>query len=295
MLAYRTFFEAMGGAGEIVVGTDDEALSRQAAAAAIDEVRRIETKYSRYRADSVIGRINALAGTGTPVACDAETNWLLDYADQLHRLSDGLFDITSGVLRQAWDFAAARLPAADEVERARARIGWSKVTRCSGHVLLDEPGMEIDFGGFGKEYAADCAGAALRAHGIRHGYANLGGDIHVVGPQPDGSPWLIGIRDPRTADEIVATIPLSIGGLATSGDYERYFEVDGRRYCHVLNPFTGYPVSCWRSMSVCADTAVVAGSYSTVAMLKEDAALPFLDARRCSYFCIDNQERSFSR
>ena len=147
--------------------------------------------------------------------------------------------------------------------------------------------MEIDFGGFGKEYATDRAASVLTAHGIQHGYVNLGGDVHVVGPQVDGQPWLIGIQNPRGKGQIVATIPMRSGGLATSGDYERFFVLDGRHYCHILNPFTGRPVDFWRSVTVIAPMALVAGSCSTIAMLSESEAIPFLNNTGFQYLAID--------
>jgi thiamine biosynthesis lipoprotein len=147
--------------------------------------------------------------------------------------------------------------------------------------------MEIDFGGFGKEYAADRAGAILAAQGVRHGYVNLAGDMRVLGPKHDGRPWMIGIRDPRRKDQVMATIPVEQGGLATSGDYERFFELDGRRYCHVLDPRSGRPVTFWRTVSVVAPLAVVAGNCTTIAMLKQSNGLAFLEACGMNYLAMD--------
>jgi thiamine biosynthesis lipoprotein len=162
------------------------------------------------------------------------------------------------------------------------------VRREDGAVFLPRAGMEIDFGGFGKEYAADRACALLQQRGVRHGYVNLGGDMRFIGPQPDGRPWSIGIQDPRKADGIVASIAVSQGALTTSGDYERSFDLDGKRYCHVLNPRTGMPVSHWRSVSVLAPLAALGGSVSTIAMLKEADAPAFLAASGLAYFAIDS-------
>ena len=147
--------------------------------------------------------------------------------------------------------------------------------------------MELDFGGFGKEYAADRAGAVLAARGLRHGYVNLAGDMRMLGPKPDGSPWMIGIQDPRDKTAILATIPVDRGGLATSGDYERYFELDGKRYCHILDPRSGQPVTHWRTVSVVAPLAVVAGNCATIAMLKQADGLAFLEACGMNYLAVD--------
>lgn len=285
-------FQAMASRCEIRLAAPDGQDAAGLAHQAIAEVLRIETAYSRYREDSVVSRINAAAGREA-VACDDETCQLLAYADHLYRSSGGLFDITSGVLRRAWDFKRPSLPDPALLAALLPLVGWASVV-CEGDtVMLPRAGMEIDFGGFGKEYAADRAAALLIQRGVRHGYVNLGGDMRFMGPQPDGRPWRIGIQHPRQADGIAASIDISQGALATSGDYERYVEIDGRRYCHVLDPHTGMPVSHWRSVSVLAPLAVLAGSVSTIAMLKQADGLPFLAASGVSYFAIDSTGETY--
>ncbi len=287
MRTFRIPFQAMASACEVVIAAADERSARCIAAAAINEVARIEAKYSRYRPGSIVSRINAAAGLAM-VECDDETWSLLDYADALYRSSDGLFDITSGVLRQAWNFKLAQLPGEAALERARRLIGWPRVERRDHHVRLPEAAMEIDFGGFGKEYAADRAGALMSQQGALHGYVNLAGDLRVIGPKPDGQPWLIGIQHPRRKDQLIATLPVVQGGLATSGDYERFFELDGQRYCHVLDPRSGRPVTHWQTVSVLAPLAVMAGNCSTIAMLKQADGLAFLGACGMDYLAVDH-------
>jgi len=286
MRTFRIPFKAMASACELVLAVDDEPEAQAMARAAIAEVQRIEAKYSRYQPDSIVSRINAAAG-GQAVACDEETWSLLNYADALYQSSDGLFDITSGVLRRAWNFYDHRLPAPADLDGLRQLIGWRRVEREAQAVRLPEAGMELDFGGFGKEYAADRAGAVLAAKGLRHGYVNLAGDMRVLGPKPDGSSWMIGIQDPRDKTAILATIPVERGGLATSGDYERFFELDGKRYCHILDPRNGQPVTHWRTVSVVAPLAVVAGNCATIAMLKQSDGLAFLEACGMNYLAVD--------
>jgi thiamine biosynthesis lipoprotein len=285
---FRTTFEAMASRCELRIGASDARSAERLAQLAIAEVRRIETKYSRYRPDSIVSRINAAAAREA-VPCDSETMSLMGYAAALHGASDGLFDITSGVLRRAWDFRRPAVPPARVLEPLLALVGWSRV-ECGGQdVYLRQAGMEIDFGGFGKEYAADRAGALLAGAGVRHGYVNLGGDMRFIGPDLDGRPWSIGIQDPRDPDGVVASIPVSSGALATSGDYERFFEIDGRRYCHILDPRDGMPVRYWRSVSVLAPMAIAAGSCSTIAMLKQRDGLDFLNASEMGYLTVDDQ------
>jgi thiamine biosynthesis lipoprotein len=284
---FRIPFQAMASRCEVMLAAGDEAEAHRLAAAAIDEVRRIEVTYSRYRDDSIVGRINAAAGRDF-VECDDETLRLLDFADQLYEESGGLFDITSGVLRRAWDFKAGRVPDAHELSACVDCIGWRRIERRGRAVRLPQPGMELDFGGFGKEYAADRAAEALLAQGVRHGYVNLAGDLRVFGPRPDGAPWSVGIQHPREPNSVLASIALKVGALATSGDYERFFEHDGRRYCHILDPRTGHSVTHWRSVSVLAPQAIVAGAVSTIAMLKQEQGLAYLQASGFDFLAIDH-------
>lgn len=286
MSPLRFEFSAMGSPCELLLCAPDRSTAEQAARAAIAEVQRIEHKYSRYRSDSVIGILNAAAGNGNWIECDTETQWLLDFAATLYNRSDGLFDITSGVLRRVWDFKAGRVPTETAINAVLPQIGWSRVERKGMAIRLPQAGMEIDFGGFGKEYAADTTAMLLKRLGIHHGYVNLGGDIRVIGPQPDGSAWEIAIQDPRNHEAVVASIPLLEGGLATSGDYEKYFGSDGKRYCHILDPRSGMPVTYWRSVSIAAPLAIVAGSCSTIVMLMEEAGKEWMRNSGFSYLGI---------
>ena len=280
-------FVAMASDCEVRLAGVSAARAQTLAAQAMAEVQRIETKYSRYRTDSVVSQINAAAGSGEPIAIDAETAQLLAFATQLFELSDGLFDATSGVLRQVWDFKAGRKPSAQQLAEVLPRIGWNHVQWNDQTARLMQHGMELDFGGFGKEYAADRAATLLMNEGVRHGLVNLGGDIRVIGPQADGSPWLMGIRHPRQDDAVIASIPITSGALATSGDYERFFVEGDQRFCHILNPRTGWPAQHWQSISVIAPVCVAAGAMSTTAMLKGSAAIAFLEGQGVSYLAVD--------
>lgn len=261
-------FHAMGGPCSLQLFAPDDAQLRRAAAAAQAEVQRIEAKYSRYRDDSIVSRINASAGDARGIEVDPETAALLDYAAAAHEQSDGLFDATSGVLRRAWDFKARKLPQQSLLDALLPLVGWDKLQWQRPRLVLPLQGMELDFGGFGKEYAADRAAAALSASGVSHALVELGGDIRVLGPQPDGAPWRVGIRHPRAPDLPVAGVELRSGAIASSGDYERYFELAGRRYSHILDPRSGWPIEGLASVSVLAEQCLVAGTATTIAMLK---------------------------
>lgn len=260
-----------------------------AAEQCIQEVNRLEDKYSRYRDDSLLSNINRHAGDSSYSSIDPETFAILNYADVAYTSSEGLFDITSGVLRKAWDFKSGIVPSQDTLNALIEQIGWSSVEFEQTTIRLPKEGMEIDFGGIVKEYAADSVANIARRLGIKSGLIDLGGDMSVVGPHPDGSPWQIGISDPSSPKDAIATISLVSGGLATSGDYARYFEWQGKRYSHLLDPRTGWPVQGLRAVSIWHPNCVVAGSLSTIAMLHQRSeGLSWLESLGVNFLAVDN-------
>mgnify|MGYP000014378638 FL=1 len=263
-----------------------------AAEAARAVVERLELRYSRYQADSELSRINRSAGTPEGCVVDAETAELLNFASAAHAQSGGRFDITSGVLRGVWDFRNGVVPDHDQVHACLERVGWQRV-RWEAPGLWLPRGMELDFGGFVKEYAADAAVAAARAAGGRHGLVDLGGDLAVIGPNPDGSPWRVGIRDPFAPDRAIATIDLASGGLASSGNYERCIRVEGRVYGHVLDPRTGWPPEDgYAGVSARADSCLLAGIATTVAMVGgETDGQAWLDELGLPYVAVTRERR----
>lgn len=273
---YSFQFSAMGTVCVLHLYARDKAQAEAVSQAAIAEVLRIEARYSRYRDDSVLSGINRVAGTGGTIAVDVETAGLLDYAYACHEKSGGLFDITSGALRNAWDFLSESVPEQSAIKRLLPLVGLDKVSWNNPSLTFLVPGMQLDFGGIGKEYAADQAAAVCVSLGIEHGLVDLGGDICVLGPHPNHEPWHIEIRHPRNPDTFMATIEVGRGAIASSGDYERYIEVGGERYCHILNPLSGWPVRGLSSVSILAGQCLVAGSVSTIAMLKGAQGMQWL-------------------
>ena len=247
------------------------------------EVKRIEYKYSRYRDDSLLSQINDYH----TVQLDEETSHLINYADIAFNMSDGLFDITSGVLREIWDFKKEVIPNQSDINLIKRYIGWEKISvdLTDNQFYLPE-NMQIDFGGFGKEYAADQAADIARQEGIQSALIDLGGDIVVVGNNNTPS-WNIGIRNPQQPEQALASIQLQSGAIATSGHYERFFIKDGKRYCHILNPHTAFPVDYWASISCIAERCLVAGTLSTIAMLKESEAKGWLKDQDIQFLLID--------
>lgn len=280
-------FKAMGSPCELVLEGSSLSLLEQASERAVAEIARIEQKYSRYRPESLLSRINAQAGLA-PVPLDDETASLLRFADQIYRASEGLFDITSGVLRMAWAPGLAALPSEQDLAPLLGLIGWERVRWSDTEVFLPEIGMQLDFGGFGKEYAVDRATDLLAHMGVAHGYVNLAGDMRCLGPRTNGEAWRIGIQHPRDSNAMLAVLELSGGALATSGDYERAIWVDGEPYGHVLHPKTGNSVRGWQSVTVMAPLAVLAGAAATTAMLLESKGLSFLHQTGLGFLARDH-------
>jgi thiamine biosynthesis lipoprotein len=275
---HRFQWKAMGCPCTLQLHADGASEARQLAATARSEITRLERKYSRYRPDSLLSRINASAGDTEGVNVDRETAALLDYAGTCHEQSGGRFDVTSGILRRAWDFRSGRPPEPGAIEALLPRVGWEKVRWEAPRVVLPLPGMELDLGGYVKEYAADRVASSLRDQGCRSGVVDLGGDLAVVGPHPNGAPWLVGIRDASQPERPAIRVPVFRGGVATSGDYERFMVVDGVRYGHVLDARSGWPVSgALASVTVLASRCLIAGSASTIALLHGDGASEWLD------------------
>lgn len=252
-----------------------------------ERLEELEARYTRYQEDSLTSRINRGAGRPQAVVVDDETAALLDYAHTAWEQSEGLFDLTSGVLRQAWDFRSGRLPEPTVVDALRQLVGWEQVEWDWPQVRLPREGMELDFGGLVKEYAVDQLAHLAQQNGIQSGWVDLGGDVAVIGPQPDGTGWRIGLRDPRDAQRPLRVLKLRGGAVASSGDYERCMVVNRQRYGHVLNPLTGWPVPGVQAVSVLSPHCLIAGTASTVAMLKGDEAPAWLDSLGLPWVLLD--------
>ncbi len=284
---YRFAFKAMGTPCEIQLFAETRTQAKQASDIVTNDVKRLELRYSRYRNDSFLAEINRTAAVGGSITVDEETAGLLNYAETCYEQSGGLFDITSGILRRAWRFDSGVLPDDAQISHLLEKIGWDRLCWTPPLLAFPVPGMEIDFGGVVKEYAVDRAATLCRQAGIAYGVVNLGGDIRIIGPRADGSPWRIGIRHPRQRQGVLQTLPLHGGALASSGDYERCIVLDHIRYGHVLNPKTGWPVRHMASVTVVGELCVVAGSASTIAMLKEEDGPAWLESLGLPHLWVD--------
>lgn len=275
-------FESMASPCEVLIDTTDLVLAEQLTTVAAREAWRIEQKYSRYREDGIIPRINHSQGQALEV--DEETAILLDFAYQCYDLSDGLFDITSGVLRKVWRFDGSdKLPLQEDIDALKPMLGLDKAQWKTPFFSLPI-GMEIDFGGIGKEYAVDRTLKILSTLSDVAILINFGGDIAANKPPHNKPAWCVGVEDhsqsfqpekPLQSNELVY---IQSGGIATSGDAKRFLLKDGQRYGHILNPQTAWPVvGAPHSITVLANTCTEAGLLSTLAMLQGAEAEAFLN------------------
>lgn len=277
-------FVAMASPCEILVDDVQASLAQHVLDVVASEAWRIERKYSRYRTDSAVHRINGSAGSETVV--DDECANLLDFAATLTRLSEGAFDITSGVLRKAWTFDGGNhVPSQAQIDALLESVGWHRV-EWRRPVLRLQAGMQIDFGGIGKEYAVDSAADLVER--IAPGLScliNFGGDVAVRNARQDSKPWRVGIENCTRTGAAERVVQLSHGALATSGDARRFVFRDGHRYSHILDARTGWPVrNAPHSITVAADTCTQAGTLTTLAMLKGHDAEALLRESGAQYW-----------
>jgi len=268
-------FTAMASPCEVLWSSTEHGSALALGTIAATEALRIEKKFSRYRDDSITAWIHG--HRGTTIEVDAETASLIDFARQCYDLSEGLIDITSGVLRRAWKFDGSdRVPEPTLVESLLPLVGFDKIRWQPPHLLLPA-GMELDFGGIGKEYAVDRVYELLAARDSAPFLINFGGDLRANRP-PARGPWQVGIERPDAVGEATLLLDLEHGALATSGDSRRYLLRDGIRYGHILDPRTGWPVpGSPRSVTVAASSCTEAGVLATLALLHGARAQQYLE------------------
>ncbi|GAA6171794.1 FAD:protein FMN transferase [Colwellia sp. KU-HH00111] len=291
--SYGIHFNAMASPCEILVQTQDKSLVQALANIISAEVWRIEDKYSRYDPHSMCSAINSNAGK--QVVIDEETYLLLNFATQCYQLSDGLFDLSSGILRKVWSFNgdildSSQFPSPDTIRAVMPYLGWHKI-RFDRHSITLAKGMEIDFGGIGKEYAVDRAILLTKQYTTVPVLVNLGGDLAVTSPRQNDAYWQVAIEHPGLSNKLISEhapdmiVSLKTGALATSGDAKRYIINNGLRYGHILNAKTGWPiVNAPRSITVAAPQCIQAGILATLALLKEENAEHFLTQQAIKYW-----------
>jgi thiamine biosynthesis lipoprotein len=281
---------ALGTRCEVQYICDDGQTAGAFETEAVSWVAAFEAKYSRFRPDSLISRINAEAGLSW-VEIDAEMEMFLDLSGSLHQLSQGVLDITALPLMRLWDYRTPvpRIPSDAEILAAKRLVGWEKIQRAPRRVRLPEPGMALDFGGWGKEYAVDMVSQIARRHGLANVLVDFGHDLCALGAAPGKPAWHIGLEDPaRPGESCWSSIAARNCGVASSGDYVRGFTLNGKRYGHIVDPRTGWPVAngC-RQVTVIAKACLQAGALATaVFILGPDVGLRLVQDLMGAEACV---------
>ncbi|MDP6543417.1 MAG: FAD:protein FMN transferase [Phycisphaerae bacterium] len=241
-------------------------------------LREVEAKMSSWMEESELSQFNK-APAGKPAKLSETTMGLLRLSAQLAKQTDGAFDVTCRPILQIWRGAkkSKRLPADRQIAVAIGQCGWDKIELLADSASKKVDGAGIDLGGIAKGFGIDRAVKALEAAGLTGGMVNVGGDVRCFGQRGDGGKWRIGVRSPFDGDPTFAIIKLSAGAVCTSGNYERYFEIDSKRYSHIVDPRTGRPVSMAPSVTVVAPTATAADAWATALSVLGAAGLELID------------------
>jgi FAD:protein FMN transferase len=271
--------DLMGTRVSVELWADDEARGRELVDEVIREYRRVDDAMSTYKPDSEISRVNASAAE-SPMVISDELFSLVERSLELSVASDGAFDISYDSVGYLYDFRARQRPTDEQIKQRLQAVNYR-------HIVLDgerhtiffkTAGVRINLGGIAKGWVVERAAAMLRARGVEHALLNAGGDTRVLGDRR-GQPWIVGIRHPRVADEVVTRLPLVDEAISTSGDYERYFEENGRRYHHILNPATGRPTEGVLTVTVIGpDGTLTDGLDTAIFVLGVEKGLELIEA-----------------
>ena len=279
---------------------DDEEWAHDRISEAVAEVQRIEDVFTTYNDSSQVSLINAAAGI-TPVKVDEEVFQLIERSNRISYLTQGAFDISYGSIdKRFWNFDTemTALPSKEVVKETVRLVNFRNVilNKDESTVFLKEKGMRIGFGGIGKGYAADRAKMVLQRAGVESGIVNAAGDLTVWGQQPDGSEWTIGVADPAQKHNTIASIKLTDISVATSGSYEKFVVIDGKRYAHTIDPKTGYPVEGIKSVTILCKSAEVADAMATPVMVMGiKAGLHLINqVKDIACIIIDDQDKMYT-
>jgi thiamine biosynthesis lipoprotein len=271
--------DLMGTRVSVELWADDVARGRELVAEVMNEYRRVDEAMSTYKPGSEISRVNAHAADA-PMAIGEELFGLVERSLALSAASGGAFDITYDSVGYLYDFRARQRPTDSEIAERLDAVDYRHVVldRERRTIFFKTKGVRINLGGIGKGYVVERAAAMLRARGVEHALLNAGGDTRVIGDRR-GQPWIVGIRHPRVADEVVTRLPLVDEAISTSGDYERYFEENGRRYHHIINPATGRPTEGILTVTVIGpDGTLTDGLDTAIFVLGVEKGLELIEA-----------------
>jgi thiamine biosynthesis lipoprotein len=280
VLVERAFF-VMGTILEFKLYCKNEEICNKAIFDAYSEVKKLDDIFSNYKADSVLSRINSLAGKGK-ISVPEEFIRLTHQALFFSTLTDGAFDITVGKAMELWKIGSEKntLPGPEEIEKVKECVGFKKVKLYPEEkwIELQSPCLSLDFGAIGKGYAIDKAVTVLESYGVERGIVNFGGNIYAMGPPPGEDGWTVGVRHPRDEGKVLNLLKIKNMSVSTSGDYERYFEIKGRRFSHIIDPRSGFPVDVTPSVTVISKSATEADALSTgFSVMGRDQALKLLE------------------
>jgi thiamine biosynthesis lipoprotein len=271
MKSFRLHKKLMGTAFEFILHHQNQAEAEHILDLGVKEVERIEDLLTEFKPSSITSQLNAKAGEDW-LEIGEETFHLLKRCQSISHLSKGSFDITVGPLKKIYKFKNAdfQMPTEHEIKTALSLVGYSAIelneTNYSARLL--KKGMRISFAAIGKGYAADRVKKIWLSHGIQSGVISASGDMCTIGKSSTGNNWNIGIADPQNKERTICRIPLFNSSVATSGDYEQFFEYQGVRYSHNINPITGYPVRGIKSVSVVSPAAELSDALATAITIK---------------------------
>jgi len=270
----------MGGRFEITIVAKDSLTAELNIDTCIKEISRIEYLISDWKPQTQVSEVNRNAGI-KPVKVNREVFELTQRALNLSKATDGAFDISFAAMEKIWKFdgSMTAMPSPEAVKKSVAKVGYQHILLDSAHstIFLQKPGMKIGFGALGEGYAGDRCRAMMLSRGIKAGIINATGDMATWGTQPNGRPWNIGITNPFHPDTIFAVVPLLNRAMVTSGSYEKFVILNGKRYAHIINPKTGYPATGLISVSITGPSAERANGFSTSMMvLGKEKALQFI-------------------
>ncbi len=284
----------MGTLVEISVLEKDKEIAQSAIQNAFTEIQRMENLMSTHIPKSEISKINQASGIRpTPVSAEVfeVISRALYWAEQTH----GAFDISLEPVQELWNFETdpPSLPVENALQQALSKVGYAKIKLENQTVFLPEKGMGINLGAIAKGYAVDRAITILKQSNIHHALINAGGDLKSMGKRPDQTAWKIGLQHPRKPESILASFSLYEKAIATSGDYQKYFDQDGTRYHHILNPKTGYPIAGVMSATVITNTVMDADALSTALfVMGANKGLAFINSLKDTEGLIVDQNKS---
>ncbi|WP_409994009.1 FAD:protein FMN transferase [Flavobacterium poyangense] len=279
----------MGSRFDITIIAEDSLTAETRINETIAEITRIENLISDWKSDSQVSEVNQNAGI-RPVKVDREVFDLTRRAIAISKMTNGAFDISFGAMEKVWKFdgSMTEMPTPEQIKKSVEKVGYKNIVLDSiqSTIFLKLPGMKMGFGSIGKGYAADKAREVMEAKGVKAGIVNASGDLTTWGIQPNGKEWTIGITNPFDLDKFVKIFSMKREAVTTSGNYEKFIELNGKRYSHIINPVTGYPATGLVSVTVFGPSAEMANGFSTsIIVLGKEAGLQLIN-QYPEYSCL---------